>query len=156
MTWYWATLLTLLPTFWLVQLVLHEGSHLLVARFMGYKAEGMWPFPHWYRWRSKAWLLWPKTFRRPDDSWRFYFARCRYARRTTRLERDPVAIAPMWMGLGVFVVGLLLNWLVPVFGFFLPLVVCSFGEIPRFWWTYFWGSPSTDGKKWRYGGTGAP
>jgi len=153
---YWATLIVLLPTAWLVQLVIHEGSHLVAARFMGYKPQGMWPFPHWYRWRSRVWLMWPKTFHKPDESWRFYFARCSYSRRTTRDIHDPVAIAPFWAGLIFFVGGLLLNWLVPVIGWFFPLVICALGEMIRFWWTYLWGGITTDGKKWRWGELGQP
>lgn len=154
MTWYWATLIALMPTAWCIQLFLHEGSHLLVAKSKGWSTTGLWPWPHWVNMTNGVYVYWPFPFTRPDEHWKFYFARCGYAREGVRKVHDLVAFAPFLTGLTFFVAGLLLNWLVPITGWFFPLVICAFGEMVRFWWTYFWGSPTTDGKRWRHGEKG--
>ena len=152
MDWYYCLLITIIPGWWL-WLLIHECSHLLFAKvFYNYKPLGIWPYPHWINYDNGEYTVWKFG---KEGNWKFYFARCSYDRPDVFPPKELFCIAPMYAGLffiatcfvslGVF--SFLFWWLV-------AFIILGVGEVIRFWYTYFWGSKTTDGKRWRYGDQG--
>lgn len=123
------------PVAWFFQLVVHEASHLVVGWWdEGRRPTGFWPYPHRHdgRWFFARCSMGPAVPGRWDPTWR-------------HLSRH---IAPMYWGL---VLAALAGAVTLTTWWALPWVVCGLGDVVWWWRGYFWGSPRSDGKRWRYG-----
>jgi hypothetical protein len=130
MTWH------LIPTLliaWLVQNTIHEVSHLLAGWiFEGRKPLGLWPYPHRYQGR-------------------WYFARYRSG---PAKRSDPTAtrhIVPFYAGLIWITVSLFAAVLLPehLWLYCMPFTLCATVDALFFWWGFYWGSPESDGQRYR-------
>lgn len=133
-------ILLLIPVAWLLQNFLHELSHYVVAAFcMDAELKTLMPLPHTHRGR-------------------FYFARVQYTyEKDTEMAFDPswIDIAPLFAALItlVFLTTLLLGQYFFT-GFlnlyYTPFMLCALIDFLFFWWTYLFGSPRSDGYKWKH------
>jgi hypothetical protein len=136
MDWNWWAF-AVVPVAWFLQNCVHELSHLLVGLvWEGRKPMGFYPYPH-----------------KHNGKW--YFARYQSGAATKpgRSHR-PCLIAPffggliwsaLWTALLLFVASP--SWRI----FLLPAAITGLVDAGWWWRGYFWGRPTTDGKRWRYG-----
>jgi len=120
-----------------MQLVMHEGAHLLAAWLdQGLKPIGFYPYPHWYKGK-------------------FYFARYKVEDPVEPEEKyNTRHLAPVPLAIihSVILAGLLGTfWCWWGATIIVPFLIMAQGDIA--WWIrgYFWGTPTCDGKRWRYG-----
>jgi len=129
----WYVFLTI-PVAWFMQNLMHELSHLLVGWIVeGRKPLGVYPYPHRYRSR-------------------FYFSRYISGEASEFASPKPRHIAPFFAGLFWFFLMSLVVYLVPtewkIFFIIFPLV--GLIDAGFFWYTYFCGSPESDGQRFKY------
>ncbi len=129
MIWNWYVL-TLIPVAWFLQLCLHEGSHALIGWANANRLTGFYPYPHkhmgrWFHGRVMFEMYYPM----PAE---FY-------------------IAPFFVSGIVLVCSVFMLFLFPVEWklWVLPFGVAALVDALFFWYTYFFGSDLSDGKKWR-------
>lgn len=150
MDWNWWVLLTGLVA-WLLQNVVHEGSHAVVAklRHKDVIITGFFPLPVWlYKGQGAFWKPWaPKT--RPWPGAHLHMAGITWDRMPG--QRPWVHFAPHFGGAAMVLLTLPLfiladpSWRLLV----LPFLIAPVVDVGNWWRTYFWGSKHTDGKKWR-------
>lgn len=157
MIWNWWVLALIIPC-WIVQNTLHELAHLVSAWFWEkLKPKGLWPLWHWrnldhpdeWRW-WRSWELWKKPW--PKSA--FFFARFRAdPPRVPRRARHTTFIAPVYAATAVFSLCAVMALFGPpsVRIFFVPQAVCCLVDAGNWWRGFFWGRPTSDGKRWRYG-----
>ncbi len=141
-TWY---VLCVLPVAWFLQLCVHEASHLFAGwYFEGLTPTGFYPYPHKHegRWYFARYTMGPPRVPGWDvEAWGEYqspFPNVRH-------------IAPVW-GASIVLLGSVLAVLLvePDRSVWcLPTLVCSIVDIFFFWYSYFFGSEQSDGKRWR-------
>jgi hypothetical protein len=135
MTWTW-WVLALVPVAWLVQNMLHEGSHLLWGWVQGLKPLGFWPYPH-------------------KHNGKFYFARCRMEPDPEpHLKANPRHIAPFLTGASLVVILAILLFVVPRGAriWMLPFIATNLVDAFWFWRGYLWSkNPWNDGQRWKNG-----
>ena len=130
MEWSWLILL-LIPIAWIVQNTIHEASHLLVGWWReGRKPIALIPYPHKY-------------------NGLFYFARYTCSAGSKKDPEDLTDIAPFWAGFIWLDLQACLMYLTDSF-WPLPFAVAGLIDALFFWWGYFWGSSSCDGKRYRH------
>ena len=146
-----------------LQLVMHEYSHVGVARYKGRIIEGVWCCPHWYHrhsrnvvpfWKGDFWTI-LRYKKQHFNGMRFFWGRMSShdpAGLDTRKHRA-WRIAPMYAGL-VTVTCASMFFIVTWWS--LPFWIAGMLHVLDFWKDYLWGKKTTDGKKWRYGPTGEP
>lgn len=128
--WWW---LIFVPLVWVWQNGMHELSHLLTAWVKkGRKPTSWYPYPHIH-------------------DGKFVFARSTSGPATKPGSSRQIYIAPFLFGIvesWVYVAVLVLAW--PKLWFLFGLMTLfAFIDSMFFWWTYFWGSPTSDGKMYR-------
>ncbi len=126
--------LAFIPVAWFVQNCIHESSHLLMGWWVeGRKPLGFWPYPHRYKGR-------------------WYFARYQSGKPKYvdifigHRHIAPFFYAWIWMLIGILVMNFMPGELKI---FCLPFIIAGLGDALFFWYTYFWGSVPSDGKRYR-------
>ncbi len=156
-----------------VQLVVHEASHVIVARRSGRTIGGFWPYPHWTSPRADTVIpFWKSDFWKDWKLKKEAGLRCMWGRMQSHDPRgmdmkaaQPRHIAPMFAGLIVAGVAGLLSLLLWT-PWLIPFVILGLGHVADFWKDFFMpadgpifllrGTSRSDGKKWRYGPSGEP
>ena len=125
MTWYWWTLILILPMGYL-RLVAHELSHAAAARALGLKVpwDKFWPWPH-----------------KADGRW--YWGRMYREDAPGKIDDLLVSLAPLERA-QIF----MLAWIIPAI-FWAPLWDCVFWEAMDIihWWVGWVRRPYSDGGK---------
>jgi hypothetical protein len=116
-----------------LQFWLHEISHIIFGHiFEGRNPVKIWPYPHVY-----------------ED--RFYFARYEMAEQTRGGMEYMTCIAPLVSGLFYYTLSFLVLWLIKEKNFYLfSFVFFNACDCLFFWYTVFFGSQQSDGKKFLY------
>lgn len=139
--------LCIVPFAGVLQLFLHELSHMIVGRLHErFQHFRIFPYPH--RYRGRLWIS-----RHDCALGRFSLI---YYYNHNHLPRH---IAPMWLGLAILGVSVTLMAYVRSIEnglWFLPTAAFALWDVLWFWATYLWGSKRSDGKRWRYGDLGGP
>jgi hypothetical protein len=129
---HWTVLLAAIPAFYL-QLAVHEISHVLVARKLGYEGVRWWVYPFPKRRILGGWMLSGFMYqyglgKRSGNEWKMWVA------------------PPRW-SLSVFIfmgfVGVFCTW------YAVPTAVFALIDSIWFWKGYFFGSEHTDGARYR-------
>jgi hypothetical protein len=128
--WWW---LVFIPLAWIWQNGVHELSHLWMAWYKkGRKPIGWYPYPHIH-------------------NGKFFFARSASGPATKPGSTRMVYIAPFLFGIvltWIYAAVMVLAW--PNLWFLFGLMsLFAFIDSMFFWWTFFLGSPMSDGKMFR-------
>ena len=134
MEWSW-WVLAFVPGVWLLQNIYHEGSHLLSV-WIHYRLKPLafWPFPH-------------------KHEGRWYLAR--YVHEQSVTPTPEVYIAPLLFNL-FYTAGIIIGAAIilsikladPTI-FLIPFILAPIIDILFWIYGYLWGSPLTDGKKYK-------
>lgn len=131
-----------LPVAWFMQNIFHQVSYLWVARYLGYRPTGLYPYPHWHEGK-------------------FYFARCswtgecKYQGMSAEDKHCPIWYAPFsWAKISILVwvffilIAIANNLNTVIMDSFL---VCAI--VDATWWIrgLYYGSNDCDAKRWLNG-----
>ena len=156
----WILIVVLILVAWLVENVMHEVSHLFMAKIKGCVPLGLYPFPHWIsyedmedgRWGYRWWRPW-ELWRKPWPGAKWYFARSLWKQPVKAWPPHTIIfISPVIWGLTLLVSTMVGSAVVRFHTLYLlPFAVV--GLIDTLWWIrgYFWGSTDCDGKRWKNG-----
>jgi hypothetical protein len=152
MDWNWWVFLTAVVA-WLLQNVVHEGSHALVARVKyDVRVARFFFLPAWFSSEGdEFWKPWSPTKPYPDA--RFVFAGVVWKGEIPHEKHSLVSFAPNLGALVVVAVaGVLMAFLPPSWRLLvLPFLIAPLIDVLVWWRGYFWGGENTDGYRWRYG-----
>lgn len=116
-----------------VQFSLHEISHIIFGHiFEGRKPKKIWPYPH--RFNGK-----------------FYFARYEMYEATKVGNEHMVPISPLISGLVYYIITMLILFIIREKNIYLfSFAAFNAADCLFFWYTVFFGSKESDGKKFLY------
>jgi hypothetical protein len=126
---------------------MHEVSHACFAYRDGAFDIKVYPFMHWYDQTHNIW--WPIWAVPPKEHRKFYFARMSYRGREPVGKHNDQDIAPIYMDCITINFAIVITAFDPLAG--IIIMVCA--ALDSLWWIrgFFWGSPTSDGKRFRYG-----
>lgn len=154
MEWNWWVLLVALPA-WLLQNIIHEGSHALTARVKYHiRLKAFYPLPAWFSplGEHQWWKPWAPT-KKPWPDARFVFAGVVWEKAVPHKKYSFVLFAP---NLGALIISVLaLSWMLQVDAYwrilFLPFMIAPAIDMIVWWSGVFRNKTTTDGYKWRHG-----